>query len=289
MEYSKKRNPDVAIYHQDSISFYLKEIGKIPLLTVEEERDLAMRVAQGDENAKESMIQANLRLVASVAKKYVQSYGMSLLDLIQEGNIGLMKAVDRFDYNKGCRFSTYATWWIRQAITRSIIDLGKTIRIPVHMKEQMNRVHRVGSAFVLENGRDPTMEELAKLMNISEAKVKEMQQYFGDVISLDTPIGDSEDKVMLDFIADNKACDEYQVVEKVLLGKQMGEILEELPEREKNVLLLRFGFKDGKIWTLEEVGKEYNVTRERIRQIETKALERLGNKREVKGLKAFIQ
>ncbi len=280
---------DERLVCEDSISQYLREIGKISLLSLEEERRIAMRIAQGDESAKEEMIQSNLRLVASIAKKYVQSHGVSLLDLIQEGNIGLMKAVERFDYMKGCRFSTYATWWIRQAITRSIIDTGKTIRIPVHMKEQMNRLNREGSRFILENGREATLEELAERLGVDGEKIKEIQQYFGDVISLDTPIGELEDKVILDFIPDNHASEEYNYVEHTMMGEQMDRLLEGLPDRERDVILMRFGFLDGKIWTLEEVGRKFSVTRERIRQIECKAIERLSHNKDIRGLKVFLE
>ncbi len=280
---------DEGLVCEDSISQYLREIGKISLLSLEEERRIAMRIAQGDKSAKEEMIQSNLRLVASIAKKYVQSNGVSLLDLIQEGNIGLMKAVERFDYTKGCRFSTYATWWIRQAITRSIIDTGKTIRIPVHMKEQMNRLNREGSRFILEHGREASLEELADKLGVNREKIKEIQQYFGDVISLDTPIGELEDKVILDFIPDNHASEEYNYVEHTMMGEQMDRLLEGLPDRERDVILMRFGFLDGKIWTLEEVGRKFSVTRERIRQIECKAIERLSHNKDIRGLKVFLE
>lgn len=274
---------------QNSVELYLGEIGKIPLLTFEEEVETAKRIAEGNLDAKEKMINANLRLVASVAKRYVVHCKIPLLDLIQEGNIGLIRAVEKFDYTKGYKFSTYATWWIKQAITRSIMDAGKAIRIPVYMKEQMNRMNRVDREFTVTNGREPTMIEVAELTGLSLEKVKEIQCYYGDVISLDTPVGEMEDKKIVDFIPDSRTEEQYQLIEELLLEAQMDEILDRLPEREQRILRLRFGFIDGKIWTLEEVGKEYCVTRERIRQIEANVLEKLSKKKAVKNLKSYIE
>ncbi len=281
--------PEERLIQEDSVKCYLKEISEIPLLTVEEEIELAQKIEVGDREARENMINANLRLVTSVAKKYVNSSSLSILDLIQEGNIGLMKAVDKFDYRRGYRFSTYATWWIRQAITRSIIDLGKTIRIPVHMKEQMNKIAKQIKLFLLEKGREPSLREIAMLSGVAEDKIKDILPYFSDIVSLDMPIGDSEEKVVMDYVADGTSTDQYQMIEILIMGEKVNEILEQLSEREQNILKLRFGFIDGKIWTLDEIGREYEVTRERIRQIEAKALEKLGNKKEVKCLKTFIE
>ncbi len=276
------------LIQEDSVKCYLKEISEIPLLTVEEEVLLAQKIEAGDSSARECMINANLRLVTSVAKKYVSSCSLSILDLIQEGNIGLMKAVDKFDYRRGYRFSTYATWWIRQAITRSIIDLGKTIRIPVHMKEQMNKIAKQIKVFLLEQGREPTINELSFLSGIAEEKIRAILPYFSEIISLDMPIGESEEKVIMDYVADGNSDEQYHTIEILILGEKVNEVLDQLSEREQNILRLRFGFIDGKIWTLDEIGREYEVTRERIRQIEAKALEKLGNKKEVKSLKTFI-
>lgn len=273
----------------NSVDLYLNEIGKISLLTAEEEIELAKRIAEGDLSAKEKMINSNLRLVASVAKKYALHCKMPLLDLIQEGNIGLIRAVEKFDYSKGYKFSTYATWWIKQAITRYMMDAGKTIRIPVYMKEQMNKINRIGREFLLEQGREPVLKELSQLTGIDSEKIKEIQCYYGEVISLDTPVGEAEDKKIIDFVADTRADNQYHIIEEMLLGEQMDEILHRLPEREQRILRLRFGFIDGKIWTLEEVGKEYSVTRERIRQIEANALEKLSKKKDVKKLRTYIE
>lgn len=272
----------------NSVELYLREIGNIPLLTAQEEIEVAKQIMAGDIQAKERMINSNLRLVASVAKKHVLHSKLPLLDLIQEGNIGLMRAVEKFDYTKGYKFSTYATWWIKQAITRYIMDAGKTIRIPVYMKEQMNRINRYAREFMVEHGREITMRELAELTGLEEVKIKEIQCYYGDVISLDTPVGEAEDKKILDFVADEYADVQYHVIEVRLLEEQVDEILERLPEREQRILRLRFGFIDGKIWTLEEVGREYSVTRERIRQIEANVLEKLRKKQAVKRLKTYI-
>ncbi len=280
---------DSILQIENSVDLYLSEIGKIPLLLPEEEKELAAKVQAGNQMAKEQMINANLRLVASVAKRYALHCKVPLLDLIQEGNIGLIRAVEKFDYTKGYKFSTYATWWIKQAITRSIMDAGKTIRIPVYMKEQMNRIHRIDREFTAEYGREPTQCEIAERTGLTEEKVKEIQCYFGDVISLDTPVGEMEDKKIMDFVADTQSDSQYQLIEILLLEAQMDEILGRLPEREQRILRLRFGFVDGKLWTLEEVGKEYSVTRERIRQIEANVLEKLSKKKAVKNLRTYIE
>ena len=276
-------------YVADSIRSYLREIGKYPLLTAEEEIEIAKRILEGDELAKETMINSNLRLVVSVAKKYVRGTKLTLLDLIQEGNLGLIKAVDKFDYTKGFKFSTYAMWWIRQAITRAIADQGRTIRIPVHMKERMNKLTKASRSFVSDMGREPTTEELAQMLDITEERVETIVQLYGDTISLETPIGDEEDAVLMNFVADDEMPAIFSNVEQVMLGKELDEVLSILTEREQRILRLRFGFYDGKIWTLEEVGKEFNVTRERIRQIEAKALRRLRMNRDTKKLKAYLE
>ncbi len=276
-------------YVADSIRSYLREIGKYPLLSAEEEIDVAKRILEGDEIAKETMINSNLRLVVSVAKKYVRGSKLTLLDLIQEGNLGLIKAVDKFDYTKGFKFSTYAMWWIRQAITRAIADQGRTIRIPVHMKERMNKLTKASRSFISDNGREPTTEELAELLDITEERVENIVQLYGDTISLETPVGDEEDAVLMNFVADDEMPAIFSNVEQVMLGKELDEVLSILSEREQRILRLRFGFHDGKIWTLEEVGKEFNVTRERIRQIEAKALRRLRMNRDTKKLKAYLE
>lgn len=276
-------------YVADSIRSYLREIGKYPLLTSEEEVEIAKRIEDGDEIAKEKMINSNLRLVVSVAKKYVRSSKMTLLDLIQEGNLGLIKAVEKFDYKKGFKFSTYAMWWIRQAITRSIADQGRTIRIPVHMKERMNKVTKATRQFVSDNGRDPTTEELAAVLDMSEERVENIIQLYGDTISLDTPIGEEEDAVLMNFVADEEMPGMFASVEQTMLGNELDEVLSILTDREQRILRLRFGFDGGRIWTLEEVGKEFNVTRERIRQIEAKALRRLRMNRDTKKLKAYLE
>lgn len=289
MSIENKTTQDCILQIENSVELYLSEIGKIPLLTAEEEIELAKKVETGDLLAKEKMINANLRLVASVAKRYVSHCKVPLLDLIQEGNIGLIRAVEKFDYQRGYKFSTYATWWIKQAITRSIMDVGKTIRIPVYMKEQMNRLNKIEREFAVEFGREPNVEEIANLSGLSAEKVKEVQCYYGDVISLDAPVGEMEDKKIMDFIPDSRADIQYQSIEILLLEEQVDEILERLPEREQRILKLRFGFIDGKLWTLEEVGREYSVTRERIRQIEANVLEKLSKKKAVKNLRTYIE
>lgn len=277
------------IYNEDSVKTYLKEIGHIPLLTKEDELELSKRMEQGDVTAKELLTKANLRLVVSVAKRYAPGSNMMLLDLIQEGNLGLIKAVEKFDYHKGYKFSTYAMWWIRQAITRAIADQARTIRIPVHMKEQMNRITRVSRKFLADTGREPTISELSEMMNISEERMEEIMKSYGDTISLDTPVGEEEDSILMNFVADESIPEQYSNVEHLMLGKQLDDIMADLSEREQRVIRLRFGFVDNRIWTLEEVGKEYHVTRERIRQIEVKALRKIRMKRETKKLRSYLE
>ena len=258
----------------DPVKVYLKEIGRVPLLTAEEEQVLAMRIADGDQQAKQRLAEANLRLVVSIAKRYV-GRGMQFLDLIQEGNLGLIKAVDKFDYTKGFKFSTYATWWIRQAITRSIADQARTIRIPVHMVETINKMNRVGRRFLQEHGREATNEELSKEMGISLEKIREAKKAAQDPISLETPIGEKEDSHLGDFIEDQKTASPEDEAAATMRREQVYSMLDTLTEREKGVLALRFGMDDGTPRTLEEVGKHFGVTRERIRQIEGKALKKL--------------
>lgn len=271
----------------DSVHAYLKDIGNFPLLNQEQEIDLAKRIESGEYEAKKEMANANLRLVVSVAKHYVHGSNMTLLDLIQEGNIGLLRAIDKYDYHKGYKFSTYAMWWIRQAMTRAIADQSRVIRIPVHMKEQMSKITRVSRKFLVNTGREPTIRELSELMRISQDKMIEIVKWYGDTISLDSPVGD-EDSMVKDFVADDRMSEQFTNVEHVMLGNEINGILSELSEREQRVIRLRFGLIDGKTWTLEEVGKEYHVTRERIRQIEARALKRLRMKRETKKLKSYL-
>lgn len=272
---------------EDHVRMYLKEIGKVPLLTSEEEVELAKRMEQGDEEAKARLAEANLRLVVSIAKRYV-GRGMQLLDLIQEGNLGLMKAVKKFDYRKGYKFSTYATWWIRQAITRAIADQARTIRIPVHMVETINKLLRVSRQLLQELGREPTDEEIAEKMDIPVSKVREIMKISQDPVSLETPIGEEEDSHLGDFIKDENATSPADAASFVLLQEQLNEVLDTLTEREQEVLKLRFGLEDGRTRTLEEVGKEFNVTRERIRQIEAKALRKLRHPSRSRKLKDFL-
>lgn len=273
---------------EDSVRAYLREISSIPLLSKEEELRLAKKIALGDETAKEAMTNANLRLVVSVAKRYAAAGNMNLLDLVQEGNIGLMKAVEKFDYQKGYKFSTYAIWWIRQAITRAIADQSRIIRIPVHMKEQMNRVSKAAHKFMADTGREPTVAELAEMMRMPEEKMEDIVKLYEDAISLDGPIGKEENTFLIDFVADENSKDILSVIDDIMLGNEIDSILEGLSEREQRILRLRFGFVDGRVWTLEEVGREYQVTRERIRQIEVKALKRLRMKSETKKLLAYL-
>ena len=271
----------------DPVRMYLKEIGKVPLLTPEEEQDLAKRMAEGDEEAKRRMAEANLRLVVSIAKRYV-GRGMLFLDLIQEGNLGLIKAVEKFDYTKGYKFSTYATWWIRQAITRAIADQARTIRIPVHMVETINKVIRVSRQLLQELGHDPSAEEIAAEMNMPVDKVRDILKIAQEPVSLETPIGEEEDSHLGDFIPDEDASEPSEAASFLLLKEQLMEVLDTLTPREKKVLELRFGIVDGRTRTLEEVGKEFNVTRERIRQIEAKALRKLRHPSRSKKLRDFL-
>ena len=271
----------------DPVRMYLKEIGKVPLLTPDEEQDLAKRMADGDEEAKRRMAEANLRLVVSIAKRYV-GRGMLFLDLIQEGNLGLIKAVDKFDYTKGYKFSTYATWWIRQAITRAIADQARTIRIPVHMVETINKVIRVSRQLLQELGHDPSAEEIAEEMGMPVDKVRDILKIAQEPVSLETPIGEEEDSHLGDFIPDEDASEPSEAASFSLLKEQLMTVLDTLTPREKKVLELRFGIVDGRTRTLEEVGKEFNVTRERIRQIEAKALRKLRHPSRSKKLRDFL-
>ncbi len=271
----------------DPVRMYLKEIGKVPLLTPEEEVELATRMAEGDEAAKQRMTEANLRLVVSIAKRYV-GRGMLFLDLIQEGNLGLIKAVEKFDYTKGYKFSTYATWWIRQAITRAIADQARTIRIPVHMVETINKTIRVSRQLLQELGHDPSAEEIAAEMDMPVEKVRDILKIAQEPVSLETPIGEEEDSHLGDFIPDEDASEPAEAASFSLLREQLEEVLDTLAPREKKVLELRFGIVDGRSRTLEEVGKEFNVTRERIRQIEAKALRKLRHPSRSKKLKDFL-
>ena len=274
-------------FTDDPVRMYLKEIGKVPLLTPEEEMELAVRVSAGDEEAKRRMTEANLRLVVSIARRYV-GRGMVLLDLIQEGNLGLIKAVEKFDYTKGYKFSTYATWWIRQAITRSIADQGRTIRIPVHMVETINKTIRVSRQLLQELGHDPSAEEIAKEMGMPAEKVRDILRIAQEPVSMETPIGEEEDSHLGDFIPDEDASEPSEVASFSLLREQLEGGLDTLTPREKKVLELRFGMADGHSRTLEEVGKEFNVTRERIRQIEAKALRKLRHPSRSKKLRDFL-
>ena len=272
----------------DPVRMYLKEIGKVPLLSAAEEIKIAKRMADGDQDAKKQLAEANLRLVVSVAKRYV-GRGMLFLDLIQEGNLGLIKAVEKFDYRKGYKFSTYATWWIRQAITRAIADQARTIRIPVHMVETINKLIRVNRQLLQEYGREPRPDEIAREMGISEEKVREIIKVAQEPVSLETPIGEEEDSHLGDFIPDDDAPAPAEVAAFTLLKEQLMEVLDTLTPREEKVLRLRFGLDDGKARTLEEVGREFNVTRERIRQIEAKALRKLRHPSRSKKLKDFLE
>ncbi|MBQ6625334.1 MAG: RNA polymerase sigma factor RpoD [Clostridia bacterium] len=272
---------------EDHVKVYLKEIGRVPLLTAEEEIDLAMRITEDDPSAKKRLAEANLRLVVSIAKRYV-GRGMQFLDLIQEGNLGLIKAVDKFDYTKGFKFSTYATWWIRQAITRAIADQARTIRIPVHMVETINKVKKTNSQLLHETGKDPTAEEIAERVNMPVEKVREILRVAQEPVSLETPIGEEEDSHLGDFIPDDEAPSPQDSASMLLLKEQLANVLQTLTPREAKVLSLRFGLEDGHPRTLEEVGKEFEVTRERIRQIEAKALRKLRHPSRSKKLRDFI-
>lgn len=271
----------------DPVRMYLKEIGVVPLLTNEEEQELALAVEAGDPEAKQRLAEANLRLVVSIAKRYV-GRGMQFLDLIQEGNMGLMKAVDKFDYSKGFKFSTYATWWIRQAITRAIADQARTIRIPVHMVETINKLIRISRQLLQDKGREPLPEEIAEGMGITVERVREIQKIAQEPVSLETPIGEEEDSHLGDFIEDQDAIAPDDAASYILLREQIEDVFTCLTEREQQVLLLRFGLKDGKPRTLEEVGQHFNVTRERIRQIEGKALTKLRNRGKRDKIKDFL-
>ena len=271
----------------DPVKIYLKEIGRVPLLSPEEEIELAQRMSTGDPYARKRLSEANLRLVVSIAKKYV-GRGMQFLDLIQEGNLGLIKAVEKFDYTKGFKFSTYATWWIRQAITRAIADQARTIRIPVHMVETITKVKKVSSQLLHENGHDPTPDEIAERLEMSVDKVREIMRIAQDPVSLETPIGEEEDSHLGDFIPDDDAPAPSEAANHTLLREQLNEVLNTLTEREAKVLKLRFGLEDGKSRTLEEVGQRFEVTRERIRQIEAKALRKLRHPSRSKKVKAFL-
>ncbi len=272
---------------EDPVRMYLKEIGKVPLLSAEEEIEYAQRMEEGDEEAKKRLAEANLRLVVSIAKRYV-GRGMQFLDLIQEGNLGLIKAVEKFDYRKGYKFSTYATWWIRQAITRAIADQARTIRIPVHMVETINKLVRVQRQLLQELGREPSPEEIAETMDIPVERVREIQKISQEPVSLETPIGEEEDSHLGDFIQDDNVPVPAEAATSTLLKEQLVEVLGTLTEREQKVLRLRFGMDDGRARTLEEVGKEFNVTRERIRQIEAKALRKLRHPSRSRKLKDYL-
>ncbi len=294
MDIESTKNPDdenagdaKAIAIDDPVKVYLKEIGRVPLLTSEEEIELAMRISENDAEAKKRLSEANLRLVVSIAKRYV-GRGMQFLDLIQEGNLGLIKAVDKFDYTKGFKFSTYATWWIRQAITRAIADQARTIRIPVHMVETINKVKKTNSQLLHENGRDPTAEEIAEKIDMPVDKVREILRIAQEPVSLETPIGEEEDSHLGDFIPDDEAQAPVDAASMALMREQLAEVLKTLTPREARVLSLRYGLEDGNPKTLEEVGKEFNVTRERIRQIEAKALRKLRHPSRSKKLRDFL-
>ena len=272
---------------EDPVSMYLKEIGKVPLLSADEEVELAKRMAEGDEDAKKRLAEANLRLVVSIAKRYV-GRGMLFLDLIQEGNLGLIKAVEKFDYHKGFKFSTYATWWIRQAITRAIADQARTIRIPVHMVETINKLIRVSRQLLQELGREPTPEEIAAELDMPVERVREILKISQEPVSLETPIGEEEDSHLGDFIQDDNVPVPAEAAAQTLLKEQLDEVLDTLTEREQKVLRLRFGMDDGRARTLEEVGKEFDVTRERIRQIEAKALRKLRHPSRSRKLRDYL-
>ena len=271
----------------DPVRMYLKEIGRVPLLSADEEKELAEKMAEGDEEAKNKLIEANLRLVVSIAKRYVGK-GMFFLDLIQEGNIGLMKAVDKFDYQKGYKFSTYATWWIRQAITRAIADQARTIRIPVHMVETIHKVSRYSRQMLQELGREATADEIGEKMGLSAEKVREIMKIAQDPVSLETPIGEEEDSHLGDFIPDEEAPQPSEIASATILREVIERELHTLTPREEHVIKLRFGLYDGRTRTLEEVGKEFDITRERIRQIEAKALRKLRHPSRARHLKGFL-
>ena len=273
---------------EDPVRMYLKEIGTVPLLTAEEEVELAKRKADGDQEAKERLIEANLRLVVSIAKRHT-GRGMSFLDLVQEGNLGLIKGVEKFDYTKGYKLSTYATWWIRQSVTRALADQARTIRVPVHMVETINKMSKMQRKLTLELGYEPSVKELSEALEMPEEKVMEIMQIAREPASLETPIGEEDDSNLGDFVADNNAVTPEGNVESVMLREHIDALLEDLKERERQVIVLRFGLEDGHPRTLEEVGKEFNVTRERIRQIEAKALRKLRNPVRSKRIRDFLQ
>ena len=292
-EYEGKREDEPEILHsergsaEDPVRMYLKEIGRIPLLSSEEEIELAKRMEMGDEEAKKKLSEANLRLTVSIAKRY-SGRGMQFLDLIQEGNLGLIKAVEKFDYSKGYKFSTYATWWIRQSITRAIADQARTIRIPVHMVETMNRVNRTSRRLLQEYGREPTPEEIAVTMNLPVERILEVSKISQEPVSLETPIGEEEDSHLGDFIQDEHVPVPSEEAAHTLLREQLEEVMDTLSDREQKVLALRFGLEDGKPHTLEEVGRDFQVTRERIRQIEAKALRKLRHPTRSRKLRDFL-
>ena len=271
----------------DPVRMYLREIGKVPLLTQEEELELAKRIAEGDEEAERKMTEANLRLVVSIAKRYV-GRGMQLLDLIQEGNLGLLKAVKKYDHTKGFKFSTYATWWVRQAITRALADQARTIRIPVHMVETMNKLTQCSRKLQQELGREPTIDELSKAVKLSPERINEIRQMCMEPVSLESPVGEEDDSHLGDFIEDDSGAQPAEAVSRAMLRQQLMEILDTLSDREAKVLRLRYGLDDGRPRTLEEVGKEFNVTRERVRQIEAKALRKIRNPNRSNKLKDFL-
>jgi RNA polymerase primary sigma factor len=278
---------DISVTIDDPVKVYLKEIGRVPLLSSDEEIELAIKIADGDVAAKQRLSEANLRLVVSIAKRYL-GRGMSFLDLIQEGNLGLIKAVEKFDYTKGFKFSTYATWWIRQAITRAIADQARTIRIPVHMVETINKVKKVQSQLLHQNGHEPTPDEIAEEIDMPVDKVREIMRVAQEPVSLETPIGEEEDSHLGDFIPDNDAPAPADAASHTMLREQLSDVLSTLTPREEKVLRLRFGLEDGRSRTLEEVGKEFNVTRERIRQIEAKALRKLRHPSRSRKLKDYL-
>ena len=292
LDFTNEDDLDIALSSEgitidDPVKIYLKEIGRVPLLTPEEEIELATRMSQGDPYARKRLSEANLRLVVSIAKRYV-GRGMQFLDLIQEGNLGLIKAVEKFDYTKGYKFSTYATWWIRQAITRAIADQARTIRIPVHMVETITKVKKVSSQLLHKNGHEPSVEEIAEELKLPVDRVREIIRISQDPVSLETPIGEEEDSHLGDFIPDDDAPAPAEVASQMLLKEQLASVLSTLTEREEKVLRLRFGLEDGRQRTLEEVGQEFQVTRERIRQIEAKALRKLRHPSRSKKLKDFL-
>lgn len=274
--------------YEDSVKMYLHEIGKIPLLTSEEEIEISKRIENGDETAKEQMINANLRLVVSSAKRYIHGSGMSFLDLIQEGNTGLIKAVDKYDYHKGYKFSTYAVWWIRQAVTRAIADQSKTIRLPVHIREIMAKINKYTRKYVFENGTNPSISEISEQIGLNIDKTEKIIQLYSDTVSLETPIGEEEDSSLGDFISDKNVHEQFDYTEKQMMAEDVDNALSLLSDREQRILRLRFGFVDGRSYTLEEVGQEFNVTRERIRQIESKALRKLRTKKDVINMRSYI-